>query len=298
MQTRRGAFTLIELLVVMSIIALLITIFVPQIPAIMNYYRVHVTRSIVLQIETGVNQYEQVYKAYPYDLARMNPSGTAMRNGDTDGGLGWGAAEGADYGSCRGYTSIHLMLQGPDGTGWRPAAKPLDKVRSFGPVFDSPGFSYNPPSGEKPYFVDAFGRAILYMRAKLDSQFEDITVTNGHFILSTRYLFLNNFDQFQGESVLQRGADELSTGSLFAMKRDVAIMHWEERLTRSLVNNVRFPENPKTFVVWAAGGDERFGYWAWSKEHSGYICDKYPNDQGKNDGVIGTCDDILSSGDR
>ena len=296
MRERRGAFTLIELLVVMSIIALLIVIFVPQIPGIMNYYRIHVTRSIVLQIETGANQYEQVYKAYPYDIARIGNNGRLV-NQDSDYGMGENQAS---YLNAQGYTSIHLMLQGPDGTGWRPAAAPLDKVRSFGPVFDSPGFSYNPASGGKPYFVDPFGRPILYLRAKMDSQFEDITVTNGHFITSTRYLYLNNRDQFEGGGTgsPQRGANELPYGNLYAMNQAVAIMHWEERLTRSLVNNIRFPENPKTFVVWAAGGDERFGYWAWSKEHSGYICDKYPDDQGKNDGVIGTCDDILSSGDR
>ena len=291
MQGRRG-FTLIELLVVMSIIGLLIAIFVPQIPAIMNYYRVHVSRSIVHQIEMGVDEYARVYSAYPYDLARMNGAGTAMVNGDTNDGA-WTDPNVAHYGNCQGSRSIHLMLQGRDGTGWRPSTT-FPKVKAFGPFFDSPGFSYSPPEGGGAYFVDPFGRPILYYRAKLDSTYD--FVASGYDDRSHRYCQINNRDAW-----LQRGANDLPYGEglMTTDGSDVpSRTHWLKRVTRSKVNSTCYPENPKTFILWAAGGDERFGYWAWSDEHGGYVCDRYPDDQGNVDGVIGTCNDILSSGER
>ena len=286
---KRRAFTLIELLVVMSIIALLIAIFVAKIPSILNYYRVSVSKSVVQQVCMGVDDYARVYDgAYPFDLARMNTSKTRLVNGDTDTGS-WGGADVADYGNCQGSTSIHLMLQGPNGQGWGPSST-YPKVRSFGPAFTSPGFSHLVSSG-KSYFVDGFGRPILYYRAKLDSTNDFVTANyDGR---KDRYCQLYNRDAW-----VQRGANDLPSGGTAAMgtqSSEAIFQHWLKRITISKVGVTCYPANPKTYIVWAAGGDERFGYWKWSEEHGGYICDKVIDDEGTQDGIIGTCDDILSS---
>ena len=301
---RRSAFTLIELLVVMSIIGLLIAIFVPQIPAIMNYYRVHVSRSIMHQVSMGVDEYARVFEAYPYELARMHASQTRMINGETDGSGGWTDSNVCHYGNSKGYASIYLMLQGPDGTGWGPTTA-YPKLKAFGPFFDSPGFAAGGSGGGAAYFVDPFGRPVCYFKARVDSKFEDINMgAHGYNDYAHRYAYLTNFNQFEdtGTASPQRGANELpynSGGVNGKMSRATATLHWEVRLTRSKdAAGWRYAENSKSYVLWLAGGDERFGYWAWSDEHGGYICDIYPEDQGVSDGVLGTCDDILSSGDR
>jgi len=286
------AFTLIELLVVMSIIALLIAIFVAKIPAILNYYRVSVSKSVVQQICMGVDDYARVYDgAYPFDLARMNASKTALLNGDTDGT----GSDACTYLNAQGCTSLHLMLQGPNGQGWS-ASSAYPKVRSFGPAFTSPGFSHVVSSG-KSYFVDGFGRPILYYRAKLDSVRD--YVTDNYDGRQDRYCQLNNRGR-NGDSPAQwagqRGANELPYGpSIMDEGGPAVFQHWLKRITISKVGVTCYPANPKTYIVWAAGGDERFGYWKWSEEHGGYICDKVIDDGGTQDGIIGTCDDILSS---
>lgn len=286
MTTRRRGFTLIELLIVISIIGLLIAIFVPQIPAIMKIVRVNISRSIMRQLVMGVEAYHRVYGAYFSDAIWWD--GAKLTTGNRD----------PEYLTVQGYESLYLMLQGPDGTGHGPRMG--SGVKEFGPVFESAGFIHQPASGERPYFVDPFGRPVLYYAARPASKYEDISVSAGHFILDTRYIYLVNFRQFEdmGTASPQRGADELPYGP-GKMSRDVAVTHWEARLTRSKdAAGLRYPEEPKTYVIWMGGGDERFGYWVYSDQHGGYICDKFPDDQGVSDGVIGDCDDILSSGDR
>ena len=78
------------------------------------------------------------------------------------------------------------------------------------------------------------------------------------------------------------------------MTRSVAIQHWMARLTHSKSpGGFRYPYNPKTYLIWMAGADERFGYWSWSQEHSGFVCDVRPEDTA--DGV-GICDDLTNFG--
>jgi prepilin-type N-terminal cleavage/methylation domain-containing protein len=282
---KERAFTLIELLVVMSIIALLIAIFVAKIPAILNYYRVSVSKSVVQQVCMGVDNYAQVYDgAYPFDLAKMNASKTALLNGDTDGT----GSDACTYLSAQGPTSVHLMLQGPNGQGWS-ASSTYPKVRSFGPAFASPGFSHLISSG-KSCFVDGFGRPILYYRAKLDSAND--YVTDSYDGRKDRYCQLNNRDAW-----VQRGANDPPVGGSGAMSdpgSTAIFQHWKKRITISKNGMTCYPANPKTYIVWAAGGDERFGYWKWSEEHGGYICDPKVDDEGTQDGIIATSDDILS----
>jgi hypothetical protein len=147
----------------------------------------------------------------------------------------------------------------------------------------------------RPRFEDPFGRPVLYYKARLDSQWPDISVDKDHFILSTRYIYLVNFHQWEhgGTGGAQRGADEPAYGE-GKMTREVALRHWMAKLAHSQdAEGFRYPYNPKTYVLWMAGADERFGYWYWSEEHSGFVCDVLPGNAA--DGV-GICNDLVSWG--
>ena len=285
-------FTLIELIIVMSIIALLILIFVPQVPAIVSWYRVHLSRVIMKQLEFGVEEYKRTYGEYPLDLYRMHADHKRLLNGLTDTG-GWTDPGACHYGNAPGYYSLCLILQGPDGNGWGPT-EDFPAVKEFGPIPESPGFVKRDLRYERTYFEDPFGRPILYYLARMDSKYPDISVDKSHFVLSTRYIYLINDNAWEhgGTAGAQRGADELAYGTGI-MVSDVARMHWEIRLTRSKdASGYRYPHNPKSYVIWMAGADERFGYWVWSDEHGGVICDPKPEDS--SDGRVGVCDDLTN----
>jgi len=296
MTPRMPAFTLIELIIVMSIIALLILIFIPQIPAIMSWYRVHLSHVVMTQLEFGVEEYRRVYGSYPDDLVYWNS--TRM--------MAEGYGETSHF-HTQGYESLCLALQGPDGTGWGPT-EDFPGVKEFGPIPESPGYvgttSINPQwspgaLGKKDEFgmiirtrfEDAFGTPILYYRARIDSRYPD--VNDERFVLHNRYVFLVNKEMWW----FQRGADELAYGRdcVFEDKKPWARRHFTVRLTRSRDGKGnRYPYNPTTYILWLAGADQRFGYWVWSDQHRGFVADTDP--ENTSDGRVGVCDDLLNCG--
>jgi len=296
MRAGSAGFTLIELIIVMSIIALLILIFIPQVPAIMSWYRVHLSRVIMKELEFGVEEYKRVYSAYPDDLVYWESR--KMR------AEGYGETQ---HGHTQGYESLCLALQGPDGTGWGPTEK-LPGLKEFGPIPESPSFigttSINPqwhPSalGKKDEwgmitrtrFEDAFGNTVLYYSVRLDSRYADIN--EDRFVLHNRYCFLSNKESWW----FQRGADELAYGRdcVFEDKKPWARKHFSVRLTQSKDSKGnRYPYNPRSYILWTAGADQRFGYWVWSDEHRGFIADEDP--ESSSDGRVGVCDDLLNCG--
>jgi len=270
---RRRAFTLIELVIVMAIIAMLILIFVPQIPAIMSWYRVHMSRVIMTQLEFGVAEYNRVYGDYPHESVTWSSSD--------------GLAE-IEYWKATGYHSLYLMLQGPDGNGWGPTAdKPA--IKEFGPIPESPGFvGRHLSSGEAPRFEDPFGQPILYYKAHLDSRYPDIN--SSPYCTQWRYNWGTNRNAWYA----CRGANELAYGTeyVFDDAKPYALMHWRVRLTQSKVGDTRYPYNPTSYIIWMVGGDQRYGYWIWSDEYHGFIADQDPEDA--SDGRVGVCDDVTS----
>ena len=261
---------------VMLVIGVLIAVFVSQIPAILNWYRVHLSNVYMQQLAFGIDEYHRVYGDYPPETVNWNSTASRLEEGT--------------YLSSQGFWSLPLMLLGPDGAGWGPTAD-RPGIKEFGPIPNSPGFLAKDVRYERPQFEDPFGRPILYYRAHTDSQYPDIN--REHFVLSTRYVYLINFKAWEG----QRGADELAYGSDIVFQRGAAQHHWERRLTRSTDSaGNHTPYNDKTYVLWLAGSDERFGYWSWSDEHGGFVADPDPEDGGATDGIIGVCDDRLNTG--
>jgi prepilin-type N-terminal cleavage/methylation domain-containing protein len=291
MNARRHAFTLIELLVVISIIALLILIFVPQIPAIVTWYRVHLSKLLMKQLETGVEQYHQVYRYYPGESLALDGRGRLKE-------VGWHESG--------GFYSLYLALQGPDGAGWGPT-EDEPGIKEFPPVLESPGFAdvdrinprWSPNAWGKPdqygmrtrsLFVDPFGRQVMYYQAHLDSKHPDIS--SSPYATQLRYNYAANRGAWQ-DGMEQRGADEVTFGGNFYFIYNAYPIHWRKRLTVSRKDDTCYPYNPTTYVIWMAGADEKFGYWYWSQEHSGFVVDHDPDSA--SDGV-GICDDILNVG--
>jgi len=285
MTRAREGFTLIELIIVMSIIALLILIFVPQVPAIVRWHRVHLSKVVMTQLEFGLDEYKRVYGEYPHDLVVMHANGKRMLNSITDSGQ-------CTYLSTQGYYGLYLTLQGPDGTGWGPTAD-FPGVKEFGPVPESPGFVSRDLKYERPFFEDPFGRPILYYSARMDSHFPYLN--SGQASWKHRYDYTVNHTQWRygaGASNLQRGVDE-ATGGKAVMDGEAAPLHWMVRLTRSKDNyGYRYPHNPRSYLIWMAGADERFGYWLWSDKPRGFVAD--PDPENAADGRVGVCDDLTN----
>lgn len=278
MKARARGFTLIELLVVMVIIIALIAIFVPQVPAIMNWYRVHLSDVYMQQLTFGVDMYRKTYGEYPHDTIWW-----------ANGRLNWGTHD-VEYLSSQGCYSLYLALQGPDGAGWGPSEKSPD-VTEFGPIPESPGFVGKNISNGRTWFEDPFGRPILYYKARVDSKYSYLSTNYDD--RQYRYVQLTNRDAWK-----QRGADDLPYGSVGVMINDTSggptRTHWVKRLTASKVDATCYPYNGKTYLIWMAGADARFGYWSWSEEVNGYVAD--PDPYGVADGNIGRCDDRTNFG--
>ena len=275
MRRNAPAFTLIELLVVISIIGVLLAVFIPQIPAAMNWYKTNLSYAQLKSLGMAVEEYKLTYGYYPSDVMYWD---------------GKNAIEG-DYLSSHGYRSLCLMLQGPNGTGWGPTPSEPD-IREFGPLPASPGYITSDDNGRK-YFHCPFDRPVLYYRAYMDL-YEDISYdqppidgTNTFRWKNTRYLYLVNFHAWEG----QRGANEAPAGTA-KMNRDMAVKHWMPTLTMSMSGRNRMPYNPTSFVLWMCGADKRFGYWMWDENYDGYVVD--PGPENPNDGVYGRSDDITS----
>jgi type II secretory pathway pseudopilin PulG len=283
------AFTLVELLVVIGIVLLLIALFVPQIPGIIRWYRVHLSRTILSQLQVAVDEYKRVYDdVYPCDLVKMSDDGKRLLNWIDDKN-GWTGKNTCHYGNTQGYFSLYLNLQGPNGAGWGPT-KDYPKIKQFGPIPESPGFVGRTTSG-RPYFEGPFRRPILYYQARLDSTYKTLDEGNvwGH-----RYMELANQNAWR-DGTKQRGVDEPPTGySAFYMQASWGI-HYRKRLTMSEVGGHLYPHNPKSYILWMAGEHERFGYWFWSAEHGGYVPDKVLGDDGAQDGRIGFCKNFLNT---
>ena len=264
----------------MLVIGVLIAVFVPQIPAIMNWYRVHLSKVYMSQLSFGIDEYKRIYGAYPEDTLYWDADASRLCVG-----------QGTTVYTNEGYESLYLALQGPDASGWGPT-QDEPGIKEFGPIPHSPGFVAKGITvlRLKPRFEDPFGRPICYYKARTDSQYPHITESYG--VWRIRYVWYINDKAWES----QRGADELPYGYGVNIMYTVGRVHWAARLTRSTVGDQRFPHNPKTYVLWMAGSDQQFGYWSWSDEHKGFVADEDPDDDGLTDGCIGVCDDLLNCG--
>jgi len=158
---RRCGFTLIELLVVMGIIGVLVTLLVPTVSRATAMVRKRVTRSIIKELEVGLEAFKADFGIYP-------PSKPYVANDPTAGQRLHGAANLAYY------------LLGPGRSGWGTAGggvMPFGNARpsrSYGPYFqaDEDAMVYCDIPGHDHHvagFSDAFNPAgvILYFAGRV-----------------------------------------------------------------------------------------------------------------------------------
>lgn len=279
METRHAGLTRLEILLIIVAILLLVAVVVPQLAVVWPHHRSHVSRVIITQLEFGVEEYRRVYGVYPHDTVWWNPAAGALE------GLGPGYAP-CEYRRAQGYESLYLALQGPTGSGWGPTAA-APGVRLFGPIPESPGFVGHDPTTGRPHFECPFGRPILYYKARtagpptISSAFAP---GDGRHAYEVCHKAWENADR-------QRGVDEPAGAPyVFQPSSPSAKEHWVTRLTRVVgPAGERHPYNPGSYALWAAGFDERFGYWEWNSSLGGLVADPDPSDPA--DGRIGVCDD-------
>ena len=164
---RTCGFTLVELLVVIGIIGVLMTLLMPTISRATAMAREHMTRSIIKELEVGLEAFKFDFKVYP--TSKPHASGTSATDQRVEGERATGAANLAYY------------LLGPGRSGWGIAGgglMPFSNARprrSYGPYFqadeDAMGYSDRPgETGQVASFLDAFNPpgAILYFASWKD----------------------------------------------------------------------------------------------------------------------------------
>ncbi len=164
-------FTLVELLVVIGIIGVLITLLMPTISRATAMAREHMTRSIIKELEVGLEAFKFDFKVYPTSKPHASPASALDRR--VEGERRTGAANLAYY------------LLGPGRSGWGIAGgglMPFSNARprrSYGPYFqaDEDAMRYSDHSGEAGQvagFLDAFSPpgVILYFSGWKDADGE------------------------------------------------------------------------------------------------------------------------------
>jgi len=192
---RRCGFTLIELLVVIGIIGVLVTLLVPTVSRATAMVRERVTRSIIKELEIGLEAFKADFGIYP-------PSKPYVPNDPASGRRLTGAANLAYY------------LLGPGRSGWGTAGggvMPFGDARpnrSYGPYFQAGEDAmryYEDASreGEIAGFLDRFNPAgvILYFAGRVlpdgSTQFDWADCNDGgaDYLARTNYASLEYFQQ-------------------------------------------------------------------------------------------------------
>jgi len=160
---RTCGFTLIELLVVIGIIGVLMTLLVPTVSKAMAIVRRHVTRSIITELEMGIEAFRTDFKVYPPSKPYIASDPAAGRQ-------------------TTGPANLAYYLLGPGRSGWGMAGGGLmpfagsSPIRSYGPYFqaDEDAMAYESrggKAGQVAGFLDAYQPAgvILYFAGRIDA---------------------------------------------------------------------------------------------------------------------------------
>jgi len=303
MKRTGSAFTLVELMIVMVIIGFLLAILLPEVAPLINAFKVMRSRWELETLCTGVDKFKQVYGEFPHDTIWWDTAKTPSLRGYPISSAGAADFRDPEYLKTQGDFSLWLSLQGPEGLGWKrgTGTDPVGPLgagsgkKDFGPFPESPSNVGVDQSSGRRRFVDPFGRPVLYYKARL-SWNEDISGSIGTSNLP-RYIY-QVCQSYWSPRVEQSGANESSTGIPPHYMNTAANhkYHWQCALTASKTETgrtaIRLPKNPKTYLIWMAGGDTKFGFWQWSDQHNGYIVDPDPEDP--TDGVAGVCDDVTN----
>jgi prepilin-type N-terminal cleavage/methylation domain-containing protein len=283
MKRKAQGFTLVELMLVVLIIALLMAILVPAIPSVMSQVKGYKTRILIGGIDRGMEEYRNVYHSYMgvYWWGDTKVFGVPYSNYDTVA---------TDYALPDGQQwqhSLYVALQGPDGFGWKAGPPPSGSQTpysygadvEFGPYFDSTSDIAMAGTGvsgvSRPLFVDAFGNQILYQRA---NQF---TAGQGNiYSMPGGSPFTYQYNAVSPTSI---GDTTCPTNTQDGVD-SVAAQHWTKMLvkskSKSYYGTVRTKGghdtwhyryyNAKSYILWSAGPDGKFGYWFWDTTMDGW----------------------------
>ena len=260
MRRKGQAFTLIELLMVMLIIGIVIAMLGRIGPSVSRAIKVHQTQNFIHVLDIGIQRYKRIYGAFP-SPGMSYPS------------EGWA---GNRYGQKRAGFSLYLALQGPGSYGWTRADHEVSA--EFGPFLEAGSTNIGtwtvnwPVIGPKPVFFDSFNKGILYYKARTDSKYE------------YRGAYESGPYPVQGTSHSiwggQTGIGGWEAGGMWSVYKN----HFWEKLTVIKKNGRQYPHNPKSYILWSSGADERFGYWVYDDDELGLHFNL----------KTGSCDDITN----
>ncbi|NIA21547.1 MAG: prepilin-type N-terminal cleavage/methylation domain-containing protein [Anaerolineaceae bacterium] len=260
MERKGRAFTLIELLMVMLIIGIMIAMLMSIGPSVSRAIKVHQTQNFIDVLGIGIQRYKRIYGAFP------TPGMSCPSEGWT----------GNRYAGKSAAFGLYLALQGPGSYGWTRADHGV--TAEFGPFLEAGASNMGawevnwPAIGLKPVFIDSFNKGILYYKARINSKKPyRLPYDKGPYsVWSTSGGIWGN----------QTGIGGWQAGSMWKVYKD----HFWKKLTVIEKDGHQYPYNPKSYILWSSGADEKFGYWVYDDEELGLQFDL----------KTGTCDDITN----
>jgi len=253
------AFTLVEMLVVMFIIVTLVMLLMPTVNAARNMAKETSTRALIHTLENGLALFKsetRLGRQYPpsyWPAHKGSPYSGSMSSAYGAQTLVWALA-GPELRGTAGFMTDNigdLYASDPPPTLYGPFID-ISKARIEKPT----ALNLDPMTTEAPVFMDDFGGAVLYFKARIGASPTEI------YDIGDNYAFLEKDAAGQAHPLLwnepgnwwtETSTDPPSGGSGF-------LGYIEDLRVAKMSSGARHaPHNPDSFLLISAGRDQLYG---------------------------------------